>query len=199
MLLNLADVKWALSVCLILFAFTPSAGATTGELIVSGNVVRRPDKGQCMAQLLRPEGERVAIAVISGDFSVRLPYSPGDGPYFVNVTCDGYRVLTSRALTLNAARESFAAGNIDPSHHLDSYGCRELTGEDAASALRPMILAFKKQETVPLAKVRVGVPKECTGETYVILRGIDEYSGPGMHWIISTKKSNSDVTVEQGL
>jgi hypothetical protein len=199
MLLNPADMKRALCLCLVLFAWTPAAGATTGELIVSGSFVRRPDKGQCIVQLLRPEGEKVATAVISGDFSVRLPYSPGYGPYLVNMTCDGYRVLTSRALMLNAAREWFGAGKIDPNHHLDSDGCRELSGADEAAALKPMILAFEKQGAAPLAKVRVGTPKECTDETYVLLRGIDEYGGPGMHWIISIKKSDGQVTIEQGL
>lgn len=193
------NMKRLLCLCVALLACTSQADTTTGVLSITGRLMQRPDKGQCMVQLLRPDGDKVATEAILDDFSVQLSYSRADGPYLVNVRCDGYRVFTSEALTLDASRESFATGEIKPSHHLDADGCRELSGDEAYSALKAMIPAFERQSIAPLAKVQVGTPNECADETYVVLRGIDEYSGPGMHWIVSTKKSDGQVNVEQGL
>jgi len=199
MLLNLADIKRQKWLGVALLAFGSSASASNGELNVSGRLLHRPDRGQCVAQLIRPAGERVATAVISGEFSVQLPYALGEGPYLINVTCDGYRVQTSRSLTLNSASDSLAIGTIDPNQNLDADGCRELDGEEAASVLKPMISAFEQRKFAPITKVHIGAPNECTDEAYVLLRGLDEYSGPGMHWIISMKKDSGQVTIEQGL
>jgi hypothetical protein len=193
-------MKSSKCLCFFIVACCLANTATAGELEVSGAISHDAGQGECMVQLLRPGTEKIAEEVVSRDFVVRLKYAQGEGPYLVNMTCGGYRVYTSpHPLDLNRANESFVTGEIDARERLDSDDCRELSGAEAIAALRPMIAAFEKQGAPPLNKVHVGTPNLCPEETYVIVRAIDEYSGPGMHWIISTTKRDGHVSIEQGL
>jgi len=117
-------LKGTLRFCIAFFVYSPLAHGATGELIVNGSIRSHAEKAECMAKLLRPDGFLATVDMVSPSFSARLPYAVGEGPYLLEMRCDGYRVFTSPALALDTPRETMNIGRIDPARHLDTDGCR---------------------------------------------------------------------------
>lgn len=171
---------------------------SAGGMTVKGTIAGPSAFADCRAQLVIP-GERIAEERVSGTFQVNLDYAENGGPFLVNVTCAGYRVYTSRPLDAAVPSGSFDTGQIESDRRLDRDGCRELYDAEAANALRPMIALVERDGVVALSKVHIGVPRRCSDRTEVFVLGIDEWSGPGMHWMISTTDHDGQTSMERGL
>lgn len=191
-------VNWIRQLPCALIGVALAEMASAGDLNVSGRIAANAVSSECVAQLLRP-GTIVAERPVSGDFDVHFRAEQEGGSYLVEVVCGGYRVSTSHPVDLGSGTHVLALGTIHADRPLDADGCRQLRGEEADSAVRPMRLAFEKERDIPLAKLSFGPPMACAKETYVIVQALDEYSGPGRHWTLSTSAIDGRISVEQGL
>lgn len=175
-----------------------TAQASASDLSVSGRIESGSVGSECVAQLVRP-GAIVAERPVSGSFNVRFSAEGTGGAYLVDLVCGGYRVYTSHPIDLTSRSQVLTVGTIHADRPLDSDGCRQLRGQEAEAAVQPMRLAFEKERDIPLAKISFGPPMACSKETYVIVEALDEFSGPGMHWIISTSAVDGRTRVVRGL
>ena len=168
------------------------------SLQVRGRIVDASGSAQCLVQLRNPG----PIPVIEDkevwrDFSLQLTYPSAEGGVLVEITCDGYRVYASRPIASD--EHLLDVGVIDAAKRLDTDGCRELTGAKGELATHELLSIFISEVKLSRDKMGVSRPKECEDRIYLFVEALDEFSGPGQHWIVEKTKKDGKITVDQGI
>lgn len=175
-----------------------SASEST-SLEIRGRIVRLPHENtRCLVQLRKPAWVRVIDEEEARDyFSVHLPKPSVSDSVIVEIACDGYRVYSSKPIDSGA--HLIDVGIVDASKRLDMGGCRELTGLDGERATQELLSIFMSEVKLPRDKTGANRPEDCEDRIYLIVEGLDEFSGPGQHWIVEKNKKSGKITVEQGM